>query len=311
MKKRRFIPFLIILVALLKICSAAFNPVSAGSLKGVKEHDANPAGALLEKKNTLDVLVTGDSLSYTSISPMKLWEDAGITSYDCGQSGQRIPETLAGLKNILTRQKPKVILMETDLLFRYQGIIKEFPYSLDSWACRTFPVFQYHNRWQIFVTGKKDSRVSYKGFQFRTAVVACDATKVSQEKGAKLSWYIRFYMKQIQELCQKKGVKLILYSSPSPKNYSEKRLQALKKYTKEQGITYLNLTSEKNIGIDWSKDALDGGDHLNIYGAQKVSAYLADYLQKNYKLKDHREEAEYSKWNEMLVEYNQVLAGLT
>ena len=37
----------------------------------------------------------------------------------------------------------------------------------------------------------------------------------------------------------------------------------------------------KDLGIDFEKDTADGGDHLNIYGAKKVSKYLGDYLNDN------------------------------
>jgi hypothetical protein len=42
------------------------------------------------------------------------------------------------------------------------------------------------------------------------------------------------------------------------------------------------------IGIDWSQDTGDAGDHINIYGCEKTTRYLIDYLNENYDLPDHR-----------------------
>ena len=50
------------------------------------------------------------------------------------------------------------------------------------------------------------------------------------------------------------------------------------------------------IGMDFTQDLADSG-HLNVRGAEKVSAFLADYLSENYDLPDHRGGAAYSGWD--------------
>ncbi len=51
-----------------------------------------------QREDSLDALVVGDSLSYSAISPMKMWEEKGIASYVCGQSGQKLQETYSMLE---------------------------------------------------------------------------------------------------------------------------------------------------------------------------------------------------------------------
>ena len=58
----------------------------------------------------------------------------------------------------------------------------------------------------------------------------------------------------------------------------------------------MNLSLE-DIGLDWNTDTKDGGDHMNSAGAEKVSAYLADYLKDNYELTDHRGDKDYAEWD--------------
>ena len=37
-----------------------------------------------------------------------------------------------------------------------------------------------------------------------------------------------------------------------------------------------------DIDFDWINDTRDGGNHLNDFGAQKVTRYLGEYLKKQY-----------------------------
>ncbi len=70
---------------------------------------------------------------------------------------------------------------------------------------------------------------------------------------------------------------------------------------KKKQLAYVDLNLNANsLGIDWSKDTRDDGDHLNYYGAKKVSAYTGTYLCSYTDLTDHRKETPYASWNEEL-----------
>ena len=81
----------------------------------------------------------------------------------------------------------------------------------------------------------------------------------------------------------------------------------------ELGVDYVDLNlgdAATSIGIDWSTDSLDGGDHLNYSGAEKVSTYLGAYLKETYGLTDHRDDTSYSTvWNASLTQYESNLAS--
>ena len=71
-----------------------------------------------EKNDTIDVIVLGDSLSYTTVSPMQIWEEYGYAVFDAGAPGQNINETLEVLEISLEKQHPKMALLETNELYR-------------------------------------------------------------------------------------------------------------------------------------------------------------------------------------------------
>ena len=101
----------------------------------------------------------------TSISPMELWKSTGITSYICGQSAQRISESYYMLKHALDYQSPQVVLLETNMLFRYTNTPDSLRSSISDTAMYYFPVLQYHNLWKNIVNDQiPEGWQSYKGF---------------------------------------------------------------------------------------------------------------------------------------------------
>ena len=59
------------------------------------------------------------------------------------------------------------------------------------------------------------------------------------------------------------------------------------------GADIYTLVAKKQVcdelGIDWNFDSRDGGDHLNYYGALKITDYMGNYLY-NLKIKKYEKE---------------------
>ena len=68
---------------------------------------------------------------------------------------------------------------------------------------------------------------------------------------------------------------------------------------KQAGYPVLEMnTSEKmkEIGLDGEKDFYNS-THVNWSGALKYTGYLSDYINKNYDLKDRRNDSRYKSWD--------------
>ena len=303
---KKGILFFLTFFFLLGLCSAAASRITAGCRGCVRGRSRVFAGISAEKKDSLDVIFLGDSESYTSFSPMDLWAQHGIASYNCGQSSQRIQETYYMLKTALQTQSPKLVILETNLMFRDPGLAENVLLTVGEPLRFYFPALRYHNIWKSVFDGPKTDADSFKGFPVHSDIEPyTGAKKYMQPTDSvkKMPAHTYLYMDMIRKLCAKNNASLLLVSTTSPVNYSYPKHNALAAYARRYNIPYFDLNLDDRAGIDWEKDTMDKGDHLNLSGARKVTAVLGSYLMENYSLPDHRGEKKYSDWNTLLEQY--------
>ena len=309
MKKIIFkaIIFLLILFLMLLILSRIFVPKNNTKKAGIPSNRVRQVGVLAEPENTLDVICVGDSEAYTSFIPLEAWNKYGYTTYVCGYPAQRIPSILSIVQQTLTKQKPKIIMLEANSLYRRN------PASvfLAQIAYRILPIMEYHNRWKSLTTDDLFKEVKYtniqrdKGFYLSKKIKAGNNEKYMEDskKVSKIQRTNKLYVKILKEMCDRKGIELVIYSTPAPANWTTGKHNGIEKLAKEMGVEYIdmNLIQDK-LKIDWTTDTRDEGDHLNYTGSLKATEFLAEYLNKK-NLPDHRSDEKYKKWNECYNKY--------
>ena len=92
-----------------------FMPKDINDMGGQKYYRANAYQN--EISNSLDVMMYGNSDVYSGISPMQIYQDYDITSYNCANEKETAKSMLKHIKRTLKKQKPKVIVIDTDCLF--------------------------------------------------------------------------------------------------------------------------------------------------------------------------------------------------
>ena len=76
------------------------------------------------------------------------------------------------------------------------------------------------------------------------------------------------------------------------------------KLAEEFGVPYLELFyCLDEIGINPETDFRDRKNHMNQYGAEKLSAYLMKYMQENFDMEDQR--GKNTDWDQDLILYNE------
>ena len=271
----------------------------------------NTTGGVPEAlQGDLDYLVLGDSQAWSSVSPMQLWRDYGFSGYNCGAPGQRLQDDLYNLQDILTTRHPKVVLMEANMLFGSHGVVGEMEKMMQSTTGRILPAYCYHDRWKKLLTEETASTKLdiNRGFHYATTVqpyTGGDYTQ-STDDVSSIPWPQQLFLDRIVSLCRQQGIELILYSVASPSCWTYARHNGVSNYAQEHDMTYIDFNLMLNeLGIDWNTDALDCGDHLNLSGASKLTAWLGNYLSQQNLLSDHRNEEGYESWAEDLKVYEQ------
>jgi len=289
---------------LLVLGSLFFRPKNNTESYGMEDQRAN--GILAEQEQTIDVLFVGDSVSYCSVIPVQIWRDYGITSYMCGTSLQQLYYTKDFLYKTFETQSPKIVMLEGIPIF------SNFEYKENIGAAieRVLPVFRYHDRWKEigtmpeFETGFKVEYTNLevtKGYYYSPAIEVVDATEhmVATDEVAGILDDNKQTLQDIIELCEKNGAELILYSAPNALTWNPKIHNALELLAEELDLVYFDMNyMTEEVPIDWTKDSFDGGDHLNYSGAQKVTAYLGQYLSQMGLFEDKREHDGYETWHE-------------
>ena len=307
----RLILFGILFLLILTGLSTLSDPVKWYDDNRVQDRNARITEIMKQEPDTIDVFNMGDSLSLASLSPMEMWRQNGYTSFNIGADGIRMPEIYYSVVEASEEQKIRYLLFETLPLFRYEKN-QDRQMLLSQPLYHRFAFLKYHNVWKTLAEGR-GIKTYYKGYLVNREVqpYTGDPDYLDQElKGVKtdIPRFNRIWFERIKKYCDDRGITIIFYSAPSPKNYNRKRLDSVADLAGEMGIEYFELNGRADeIGIDWNTDSNDQGDHMNLDGVKKMTAFFGDYFAGQGDLTDHRPDPAFSSWNEELTAYDQLV----
>lgn len=336
MKKRKYIGRILISLVVFGVLFAGFS-----RLVKPKYADGILEGAFIreyyDETTTHDVIFVGDCEVYENFSPVKLWRDYGITSYIRGSAQQLIWQSYYLLEDTLRYETPKVVVYNVQSLVHDEPQREEYNrMTLDGmrWSgsklrsiCASmteeeqfldyvFPILRYHER--ITELGKDDlvyyfrnRKITHNGYYMRVDQYPFEEP-LAEEKPEDCSFgdQAMVYLEKMTQLCEKNGIRLVLVKAPSlsPVWYEEYEQQVQAYANKHQllYINYLDLASE--LDIDYATDTYDGGLHMNLYGAEKLSGHLGNVLCEEYGLEDHRVDPEMcSVWKQKEQFYDSMI----
>ena len=185
-----------------------------------------------------------------------------------------------------------------------------------------FPLLRFHSRWSKLTDEDwkylfhRDT-VSHNGYLMQTAI----SPKTSDREGRPLADYtlpeVGFaYLEKMRTLCEENGVELILIKAPTNNwkyYWYDEWEEQIVSWANEKGVDYYNfIPLDEEIGLDWNTDTYDGGVHLNVLGAEKLTSYFGKLLTEKYGFTDRRGDAERDAlWAEKLAIYQKERNGET
>ena len=266
-----------------------------------------------------DVIFIGDCEVYANFTPMELYRQQGITAYVRGSSQQLIWQSYYILRETLEYEIPKAVVLNVNAM-RYSepvseafhrltidkmrwsdekvGIIRASMTEEENFWSYVFPILRYHSRFDELTKEDFQYFLKTKDNTWNGHLVNQNVLPVETLPTKRVLADYRFgdicydYLEKIRLLCADNGVELILIKAPSvyPYWYEEYDAQ-IQEYADEHGLAFYNfLDHVEEIGIDYQLDTYDGGLHLNLAGAEKLSVFFADILAEKHGIPDHRQD---------------------
>ena len=288
-----------------------------------------------------EVVLIGDCEVYESFSPVTLWQEYGIESRVVGTPGQLMSHAYAALCEVLGRSAPRVVVLGVYGLVHDEPTSEAYnrmaldalPGTATKWEvvrdCLTegemalsyaLPLLRYHDRWSeltwrdVTALFERPTPISSRGYLVKTGVVSA-AGRLPDREGALPPADDAFgeraldYFDRIVSLCRERGVQLVLVKAPTDTwrypwhDEYEARVLAL---AEQYDLPYYNFLDDfEAIGLDMTSDSYDGGVHLNVAGAEKLSLWFGRILKENYELTDTRADAALAAaWQSDIARYN-------
>ena len=302
--------FVGIAVGALAVLCVMFTPKTSDLEGGMT--NPNARGFYGEPKNSIDILVLGDSNAYCAYSPMVIWEKYGIPSYVAAEGNQTIVGAINLLNEVLECQTPKLLVFDVNMLWSGNSNAQRAEDCINSMLQHDVPVINYHDRWK---TMSLEDCFKEKNYTFRSTTrgqrlsrcvkpyVGDDKMEKSDDKDG-IPFVTKFFFEKLLRECKDKGIEVMLIETPTATSWTYARHVAMMEYAEEKGLEFIdfNTLTGKNA-IDWSADTKDGGMHMNVYGARKVTAYLGKYITENYSFENKKTDSAYSDWNKDCSEY--------
>ena len=281
-------------------------------------------------RSNYDVLFLGISHMECGIYPMDLWRDFGLTSFNFGRAGSRIPFSYWTLKNALDYTSPSLVVVDVRRMdITYKRTTKTvrsnydyFPLSVNKWKAvkdlledwteqvsYLFPLTMYHGRWTELT--KKDFeinavRISQGALQYAggelTVEIPEEWTRIPDEDALEPGPVGEEYLRKTIELCKERGIEVLLVELPYPASEKDQRYaNGVQAIADEYGVEYLNFHHMEDI-VNFDTDLQDA-THLNDSGARKVTNAVGEFIRGHYDLPDERDNPDFEDWKENYADY--------
>lgn len=300
-----------------------------------------------QEKNTHDVIYLGSSFSYCGISPLKIWEEQGISGYVFSNPAQKAWISAYYLEEALKYQTPKVVVYEAGAILdeeetdeghnrknidylrwsptKLKAILTVCKNTGESKKEYLFPLLRFHSRWSDL--DQTDFHLAWDSSYYLMGTALKLTTRPASDKAigkyerwkagenkdlnGEIGLKCETAVLKMKEMCEAKGVSFQLVRMPSMQ-WSPEAGETVRKFADENSIPFLDMNLYRDeIGINWKTDTHDKGMHLNILGCGKASSFLGKYLKENYSFDTQMSDSNRDFWNASAAKFNSLTESYT
>ncbi len=328
----RAVLFCAVFLVLLMHVSYILRPYSGSASR------KNICGFYAEPQDSLDVVFVGSSSVFAFWEPMEFWEDYGVASYNFAAGTMPPQFIRDSIEEIRKTQSPELFVvdlrpftvaengyyLETDVAnmdhdVPIRNVVDNFKYSLDRFRVIDegipeeydrlpyfFDIIKYHTEWprlfdaQSLAFWRNESHDSLKGFKLVDKVKKVkfyDQSEVTERR--EMTERLNGTLSELLDYCRDEDLDvLFLVNSYCQKKKEKKVYNYIADVVAEYGFDFLNTNDYyEEIGLDYETDYYDQS-HVNIFGADKYTEFVGNYIMSHWELPDHRGEDAYASWDE-------------
>ena len=271
----------------------------------------------LLEDNSVDVLFLGSSHAASAFNPQVVYDRENITSYNLASEQQNLLVSYYWLKEALATQQPEAVVLDVLMLFDFitdeplntEEAMQRKSIDFMKWSANK--VEAVHD---ICTYDEEQDELSYylTNIRFHERYKSLERNdfrfleRLNDDnlygfaalygKASDYKWFTPFYeqstdeiaepnelmlqyMDKITELCRDKGIRLYLTKTPF-ENWTREQHNFVKQYAGSNDIEFIDFNEKKTYdecGYDFVEEN-DDGVHVNIWGAERLSRYMAEKL---------------------------------
>lgn len=295
-------------------------------------------GFYAEDKDTIDAIMIGPSSVSPLIASPYIWNEFGITTYPLSTNAQPVAAVKYIIEEAQKTQRDALFIIDTTMFMvetrtlltepRIRNVIDNMKYSLTRFRAINelvenraerldyyFDISKYHS----VILGEEGLKLDdikyfdfeneniYKGYLFVDAVKIFEPIDVSHviEMQA-IPASAEEELIALMDYCSQNEVQVQFFCNPYILTDSQKmKNNYIEKLVNEHGYGFWDFNDlYEEMGIDFGKDFYNE-NHVNVYGAEKFSKILGEYLVETYGFNDKRNDEDYTSWNESYTAWSE------
>lgn len=307
--------FKIISVVLISLITFSFIEIISFSdtVNSAKLNFKKSYAVIEEKENSIEIACIGNSNLYSGFSPLDLWNEYGYTSTVCASARQTIEESHHFIQQIFKTQNPKLVIIETDMLFDHNPNEENFcekSYQIQDFLRRTNPILLRQDVMSLvsILNNSEKQKINTHGYRYSSKIckIKYENYMKKTRNSEKITYDNKERMDKLIDLCQANGTKVLLIEMPSISSWNYERHNRVTAYAEEKGIDFIdfNLLYDK-LATDPTECYRDKGNHLNYNGAKAVTSYIGKIIKDKYPIENLKPNSKYTDWNDCYRQFTE------